>query len=374
MMTLGYVLFSFFISLADGAYNDIINKFIKERTGHIQIHRLGYLETPRLNQTIKNYPEIISKLITTRNIPYSLRLIGGALAFSKNKSIGVEVIGVIPELESKLTTLKSRVNIGKYFPANHIIIGKRIAELLELNLGNQLILISQGADGSVANDIFHVGGIISSQDESFDDSVVYMPLEMAQDFFSLYNQIHEIALRTHQEPTILAQSLNQLLSKDLKANTWQEVEKDFYRAMQVDRKGDMIGQSIFIVVVVIGVLNTILMSILERNKEFGVLKAIGTRPITIFSLITLETFLMSIISVILGIICALFINGYFSIVGIDFTPFEYGGMRFDKMFTTLNVRCFVLPALTIIGSSIMVSIFPALKAARVFPIEEMRKI
>ena len=105
-----------------------------------------------------------------------MRLIGGALAFSKNKSIGVEVIGVIPELESKLTTLKSRVNIGKYFPANHIIIGKRIAELLELNLGNQLILISQGADGSVANDIFHVGGIISSQDESFDDSVVYIPI------------------------------------------------------------------------------------------------------------------------------------------------------------------------------------------------------
>jgi putative ABC transport system permease protein len=376
MMTLGYVLFSFFISLADGAYNDIIEKFIRERTGNIQIHRQGYLDNPRLNQTIKDYNKIISKHIHPHKLSYSLRVKSGALAFGEKKSMGVEVIGLEPQLESKITTLKDRVNVGEYLSIDQVVIGKKVAEVLKLKLKDQLVLISQAADGSIANDVFMIGGIIrpDSGSESFDDRVVYMPLIMAQHFYALDEKVHEIVLKSKTDERLLAKQLNDALPDGLKASTWQEVEKEFYRAMQVDRKGDLIGRMIFMLVVVIGVLNTILMSILERKKEFAVLKALGTRPNNIFFLITLETLIMAVISVTVGAILALIINGYFSVVGIEFTPFEYGGMRFDKMVATLNMRSFVIPGLTIIGSAVFVSMFPAYMAAKVIPFEAMRKL
>lgn len=376
MMAFGYILFSFFISLGDGAYGNIIDKFIRERTGHFQIHANNYLDNPRLNRSIKDYNKLMEELSQVEDIKaIAPRIHGGALAFGEKKNLGVEIVGVDKLKEPKVTTLAERVNKGEFLTEGAVVVGKKIAKVLELNLGSELVLISQGADGSVANDIFIVGGIIDPEDDSIDDNVVYMTIAQAQQFLFLPGQVHELTIGLVKMNTNkIAQELKSKLPKKLELNSWQVVEKDFYKAMEADRAGDVIGRFIFMIVIAIGVLNTVLMSTLERMREFGVLRAIGTRPNIIFGLITLETGTMAMIGIFIGFFISLVLNYYFSIYGIQMEPFEYGGMKFDKMVAVINLRSFVIPLYTVLFSSLFVSIFPALKAARVIPAKAMREI
>ena len=126
-------------------------------------------------------------------------------------------------------------------------------------------------------------------------------------------------------------------------------------------------------VVAIGVLNAVLMSILERRKEFGVLKAIGTKPIQLFQLITIETLIIGVISIVIGVCLSFGVNTYFSIYGIELEePIKYGGMVFKEMKAIVDMDGFLTPAWVILLTSIIVSIYPAYKAAQTVPVEAMR--
>lgn len=373
MMSFGYVLFSFFIAMADGAYSNIINQFINARTGEIQIHKGDYLDNPKLYKTISKYKKIGKKLESLGYVQGNTpRIHGGALAFHENKTIGAVVWGVDFEAESKLTTLKKRITIGSIpFGGRGIIIGKKIAKVLKMKLNDELILISSGADGSIANDKFIVKGIISPKEGSQDDFMVYMSLESAQDFYSMWGQVHSIMVRTSEKLDTFKQ-LN--LGNDLTISSWKEVEADFYKAMLADKKGDQISRYLIMLLVAIGVLNTVLMSIMERTKEFGVLKAIGTKPILLFELIVLETIMIACLSIGFGIIVAYGVNTYFSIKGISFEkPIEYGGMVFSNMRAVVDLHVFTSPIGIVFITAILVSLYPAYKAAKIIPVEAMRE-
>lgn len=371
MMTFGFVLFSFFIALGDGAYSNIINQFINARTGEIQIHKLDYLENPKLYKTIPKYNKKIQELESMEGVKgVAPRIHGGALSFHKNKTVGTVVWGVDFDKERALTTLKNRISLGS-LPTDfgQVVIGKKIAKVLKLNLDDELILISSGADGSIANDKYIVKGIISPKEAGQDDFMVYMNLESAQDFFSMWGQVHSLMVRTTES---IEDFKTKEIGNKLTISSWKEVEADFYKAMLADKKGDAIGKLIIMLVVAIGVLNAVLMSILERQKEFGVLKAIGTKPFQLFQLITLETLFIAIISIGFGSIIAFFVNTYFSIHGIEFSePIEYGGMVFDKIQAIVDLHVFIFPSCVILLTAVLVSLYPAYKAAKTIPVEAM---
>jgi putative ABC transport system permease protein len=373
MMTFGYVLFSFFIALGDGAYSNIINQFINARTGEYQVHKGDYLEHPKLYKTISHYKKTIQKIEAKSEVKgVAPRIHGGALAFNQNKTVGATVWGVDFNKEAKLTTLPKRITSGE-LPKSYgeVIIGKKVAKVLGLKLDEELILISSGADGSIANDKYIVKGIIAPEEGGQDDFMVYMSLDSAQEFFSMWGQVHSLMIRTNLK---LEEMRKISLGEDLTLSSWKEVEADFYKAMLADKKGDEIGRYIIMFLVAIGVLNTVLMSILERTKEFGVLKAIGTRPLMIFNLIILETVFIALISIVFGIVIAYGVNSYFALYGISFEkPIEYGGMVFDTMRAVVDLHVFISPIGTVLISAILVSLYPAYKAARVIPVEAMHE-
>ena len=130
---------------------------------------------------------------------------------------------------------------------------------------------------------------------------------------------------------------------------------------------------VIILVVAVGVLNTVLMTVLERTREYGVLRAIGTGPQQIFGLVLIEVFIMAIISIILAIGLSYAVNYSLSIHGLAMpTPFTYGGIEFRKMYTEINARSFYIPALCVVFSAMLVAIFPATKAAHTAPARAMR--
>ena len=164
-----------------------------------------------------------------------------------------------------------------------------------------------------------------------------------------------------------------LADSALAAAPWQVIERPFYQAMQADLEGMWLSLGIIMVIVAIGVLNTVLMAILERTRKFGVLRALGTRPRTVFKMIVLETACLAALSIVPGLAISLLINYVLSVQGIPLPmAIEYGGVSFDRMLGSLSPRVFWIPTLVVFATALAVSLIPALRAARITPIKAMR--
>lgn len=382
MMAGGCALFSISFGMVDGSYGLLINMFTRDHTGHIQIHEKGYLDKPSIYKIIRNAKAIGERL---KEIPYveswAPRVYTPALAFAGTKTSGVEVMGIDPDREAQTTRLKYKVKQGHFLSeegTNNIIIGERLARVLKVGLGDKIALIGQGVDGSIANDLFTVTGITGEKEASYGGNMCYMNINDARSFLSMREGAHEIAIvLTDQSKTARTIPLiKKLLDDDtLDVEPWQVVEEQFYRAMQADIKGNWITMLIFMIIIAIGILNTVLMVILERTTEFGVMRAIGTRPSQIFRLIVFETTYLSFLSIIVGTLLGIAANWLLSIYGITLSnPVDWGGFLFDTITSKVTPRSIINPMVMIVITAILVSIPPAIRAARIQPVKAMRSV
>ncbi|HDP95234.1 MAG TPA: ABC transporter permease [Candidatus Aminicenantes bacterium] len=376
----GFVLAAFFIGFPDGSYNHIIDAFTRTRLGHIQIHHHEYLETPSLYRTVDNPGRLGDILDKTEEIEnWTPRLYSAGLAAAKEKSAGVRIIGVHPQQEHRTTGFGNRIVEGKSFSsstAKETIIGKGLAKLLHAGIGNDIVIISQAADGSIANERYGVVGILDSGNEVDDRSAFYLPLNEAQELLVLGERVHEIAMVVTKLGRVGAITRNlrtRIGSSEIQVAPWQEFAESFYKAMKADQEGMWIMLLVIVLVVAVGILNTVLMSVLERQREYGMLRAVGTRPGQIVRLVLAEVMILAAFCIAAGTLAGLLINHVFSLKGIRFADaFTYGGMAFETIRTEINLRSFTIPTATVLLSALLVSLIPALKAAHTDPARSMR--
>lgn len=375
-MTGGYMLFAFSFSLLEGSYGNLIDIFTLDSTGHIQIHKDNYLDRPKIYKTLRERDALESALAARQDVAsYTPRVYSPALAYAGDKTSPAEVIGVDPAMEPTVSRLLEKVTEGDYFQQHpdaegyfQTMVGKGLAINLGLEIGDELVLISQGADGSIANDIYLVSAIIGSR-TSFDRMAVYLPLVAAQQFLSLGSDVHEYALLVNnkRENEDIAASLQAELP-DVTVSPWQVVEATFYRTMQSDKQGNHVMMVLIIFIVFVGVLNTVLMSVLERTREFGVLRAIGCRPARLIVLIVLETLMLASVSIALGLVLVTPVIIWFTEVGMLIPePIEMSGMVFQHMKGEFSLRVFLIPMGFILGTALLIAIPPGLRAARILP-------
>ena len=376
----GVALAAFSIGWADGTYNNIINLFTKGWLGHIQIYYKDYLDKPSIYKMIENYKQIGEKISKIKGVEnWTPRIFSAGLASLKEKTSGVRIIGIDPRKEDQTTGFHKKIVKGNYFKdglKNQVLLGKGLANILHAKIGDKIVLVSQGADGSIANDFFNIVGFVSTDDEMYDRNSFYIPLKDTQEFLSLDNSVHEIAVTVKNVKKVkeISKKIVKILhNSEFSVSPWQEFAKDFYKAMKADKGGMWISLFVIILVVAVGVLNTVLMAVLERLREYGLLKALGTRPEDIILLILYETNIIAVFSIIMGSLIALAVNYYFSIHGIELSQsFTYGGMNFTKMITEINLRSFTIPAVTVLLTASIVGFFPALKAAKTDPVKSLR--
>jgi putative ABC transport system permease protein len=376
----GFALSSLSIGWADGTYNRIIEMFTRNRLGHIQIHAKGYLDKPSLYRSIKDYQAVGRRIEKIKDVEdWAPRVYSAGLASVGDKSAGVQIVGIDPDRETRATHFDRKIVHGKNFSpsASHeVILGKNLAQTLQAKTGDELVIVSQGADGSIADDLYKVVGVIESGDATLDRVSLYLHLKDAQELLVLGKQVQEIAVIAYKLNQVkkLTQRIRQALDDfDLEILPWQEFARSFYTAMQADKEGSWIMLFIVILVVAIGVLNTVLMTVLERTREYGLMRAIGTRPVQVFKLVVYEVTLMAIIGILLGIALSLPVNYLLSRHGIPMPrSFTYGGMEFTHYYSEVNAPSIYMPAITVIFSAILVSLFPALKAAKVAPARALR--
>lgn len=376
----GLVLAAISIGLAEGSYNNVIRLFTGLKLGHVQVHAADYLDRPSLYKTIDNYLAVGKMIDSLEGTAFwAPRLYSAGLASVGEKTIGVRIIGIDPVREQRATRFDKKVIDGRNFseePAPEALLGKGLAAVLTASPGDSVVIVSSAADGSIANDIYEVVGIIESGDELDDRSAFYLQLEVAQELLVLDQRVHEIAVIAEELDDVAGiteQIRERLDGTDLTAAPWQEFAKSFYRAMQVDKRGNYVSLAVIILIVAVGVLNSVLMTVLERTREYGVLRAMGTRPYQILRLVLYEVAAMAIISVVVGTAVSVPVNHLLSIYGIPM-PFSYtyGGVEFSRLYCEVNMASVLIPIATVVTAAMLVSAFPAVKAARVAPARAMR--
>lgn len=375
----GFTLASISIAWSDGTYSFVIDMFTRTQLGHIQIHGSGYLDKPTLYNTITDYETLGQSIDDYDGVDsWTPRLFAAGLASVGLKSTAIRIIGIDPAREIATTRFDNKIIEGRMFGSGdrlEVILGKGLAVTLRAEVGSELVIVTQGADGSIANDLYYVAGLLESGDPISDQTSLYLRLNDAQELMVLYDRVHEIAIvidELDDVETITAGLSEAIHRPNLTVEPWQEFARTFYDAMQADRRGMWIMLFIIVLIVSIGVLNTVLMTVLERTREYGVLRAIGVRPLQIVRMVAYEVAVMAISSIVIGFVLSFGVNYWLSIEGVSFGTFSYGGVEFTKMYSTINLRSYIVPAITVFSSAVLISLFPAIKAARTMPAKAMR--
>ena len=376
----GYMLFVFSISLLEGSWSNVVDIFTLDQTGHVQIHKDDYAKRPKIYKTIADNAAVETLLNGHSEVSgWAPRAYSPALAYGGDKTSVAQIMGIDVTLEPTVTRIKQKVSEGTYFDDQpdadgyfKAMIGRGLANKLNLAVNDEIVLISAGADGSIANDVFVISAIVGNA-ASFDRFGVFLPLAVAQEFLAIGGDVHEYALlsRDKHDNERLAKDLQAVLPM-LKVSPWQEIETTFYRTMQSDKQGNYFTMGLIVFIVFIGVLNTVLMSVLERTKEFGVLKSIGCRPSELVKLIFIETVMLATASILVGLVLIVPVIMWFTEVGLKLDlAVDMGGVVFDTMKGDFSAYVILMPMGFMLATAAVISLPPGLRAARILPREAM---
>jgi putative ABC transport system permease protein len=387
-ITFASVLLVFMLSFQFGSYETMINTSVKISTGHLQIQAEKYLKKKSIRFVIPDPGKITAIL---NHIPevaaYTLRGQAFSLISSEDRTYGTVVTGIDPQREATVSRMKELIRKGNFLTAhdvNQAVVGRLLAKNLRVTIGNELTLLGQGRDGSIAATVVQVKGIFSSGIDEFDRSVMLIPLSTFQEIFSMGDAVHEVVVITKSlsdvsrtKAKIQAAIAGLESDKSLTTIDWQELMPGLRQAIEMDLVSGLIFYGLLIIVVAFSILNTFLMAIFERKKEFGVMMAIGTTPRRLTKVLLIESLSMTLIGIIIGIILGIGITYYFQIHGIDFASGSELLSQFGitgRMYPKLSLLSISIGPFMVLFFTFIAALYPALKVRRLRPVEAMTAI
>ena len=388
-LTLGAMIFSnilliFSISLQFGSYTMMIDNSLQSFSGHLQIQHPRYLDEPGMRYTL---PEVIESARLLRAElgldSISARATGFALASSTERSYGLQIVGVDAEHEPLVSTLPGLVRQGRYLQpggSDEIVIGAVLARNLKVAPGDELTFIGSGFDDSFAAGVVRVVGIFDSGISDIDRGMAQVNLEYFQQVFSMNDRGHSIVVRATQfdDAERLISEISEIgvfAGQEVSLRPWDELQPGLKQAIQADMTSAWFMYMVLIVLVAFSVLNTQLMSVLERTREFGTMLALGLKPSRLARLVMQETALMTAIGFGLGIAGGFLLTGYLSHAGFSYPGMAEMAEKFylpDRMYPELSAVSLTLgPAVVALGS-LLASVYPASRLFRLTPVDAMR--
>ncbi|MDY6951814.1 MAG: FtsX-like permease family protein [Thermodesulfobacteriota bacterium] len=380
------LLLVFMLSWQFGSYDTMINSAVSIHTGHLQVQAKGYNDKRSIRMVVPDPAHVTQILDDTPAVAaYTVRANGFSLVSSKERTYGAVVTGIDPEREAAVSTLKTLVRQGDYLAPGDIdqaLVGKLLAKNLQVDLGDELVVLGQGRDGSIAATTVKVKGIFSSGQDALDRSTIHIPLHYFQDVYAMYGAAHEVVVMGNSlgsVPDIERHVAAAMKGKDKTANLvaldWKELMPGLIQAIKVDLVSGFIFYIILIVVVAFSILNTFLMAIFERTKEFGVLMAMGTTSARLTKILLIESATMTLVGIALGIVAGIVVTWYFQIHGIVISGAseimrQYGLP--ERMFPRLSLLSVSIGPAVVLVITVLTALYPAFKVRRLRPVEAMR--
>jgi ABC-type lipoprotein release transport system permease subunit len=372
-------------ALMRGIAVGMVKNGIATLTGHIQIHHKGYRDDPAIEKSMTNSRVVEQALREKlpRGAQWTRRVRVNAIANNARHSSGVTMVGIDPQAEALVSFIGTAISKGHYLgsdDSNGIIVGEALLEKFETRIGRKLVLMSQDTAQEIASRAFRIVGVFRAEMESTEKQFVFVTRSAAQKMLKLGNGISEIAILLPQgyENIDVYQKLKAALPPDqFEIHSWREL-LPFQTAYLRILDGFMWFWFLVVFVAMgFGIVNTTLMAVFERMREFGLMKALGMKPWWILREVLVESFLLLICGLIVGNVLGFLSIYALSGSGIDLSALaagaEYAGMS-RIIYPAIAAKDVMVANLTVLLLGLLVSLYPAIKASRFTPVEALAHI
>jgi putative ABC transport system permease protein len=374
---LGAILFIW--GFIDGAHLQLKENFTGLFMGHLQIHGLGFEKTMAVNRAIRDPLPLQSVLEVHGEIKaFSQRVRSFAFFRTTQNSLGGLLVGIDPFQEVKVSKIARSIQKGRFLrpgERSHIVLGYLLAENLQVKLGEEVLIMAQEDQGTVKTATFQVIGLIKTGIEEMDRGLGLISLADSQKLLGLGRAITDVVVRVRDLSRLndLVQSLKkELAHRDLEIMPWSELSPLLQQWIDFDEAFGYVFLLIVLVVVVAGILNTILMSLLERTREFGVMLALGTKGYQLAFMVGVESMLLGLMGLSIGITLGLCSVGIGSYAGIPLgTKVKEAMASFfisDVVYPVVEWNHILSNAFMVLVSCLLISLYPAWKVSRIKPV------
>ena len=358
------------------------NEAINYDISNIQVHHPEFKTDYDIKFTIPEHEQKIQDLLNQEGVVAvtSRSIVNGMIA-SPKKATGIQIRGVDKVQEANVTHLDSLIVDGAYFDGikrNPIVIGAKLAETLHVKVRSKVVLTFNDLNGNITSAAFRVAGIVKSASLNINERSAFVLKKDINKLLGIGSQVHEIAAITGEaiEEVPIVAAYKEIYPDD-KVEDWREV------APEMALMQDMYGQTIYVLMVIIltalifGIVNTMLMAVLERFKELGMLMAVGMNKFRVFAMILVETISLAIISAPLGLLAGYLTMSYYRGVGLDLTNYSEGLEAFgygSMLYPYIAPDTYVVITIGVMITAFIASLYPAWKAVKLKPVEALHKI
>ena len=369
-------------ALMRGMADSMVNNQIATLTGHLKIFAPAYHRDPVIQNCMPEPQAALGAL--AKDLPpgalWAPRIRVGAIANNARHSAGVTLVGIDPPREARVSFIGQAVRQGKYLAPDDelgILVGQALLDEFETKLGHKLVLMSQSAKGEVASRAFRIQGVYRAEMEAVEKSFVFVTLPAARKMLGLPQALSELSVMLPSgaaAPALAKRLAGELDSKRFKVASWQELLPAITAYLQVFDSSMSIWYLVVFVAMGFGMVNTTLMAVFERMREFGLLRALGVTPFKIAKWVLAESWCLLLLGVAAGDLLAILSLAALGPEGLEFSSFSQG-VQFAGMSRVVHPQLLLSDIiqcnLVVIALGMLVNAWPALKAARITPVQAL---
>ncbi len=393
-MITGAILLMFSLTFGDGSHEQLIEASVRMGSGHITVQMPEFHENRRIDERLSAEVRtevervLLGPEFTEHVTVVTPQFAIDGLASSSAGARPVRIMGVDPITESKFTLLDEKVIKGRYLePQDEMVayVGTALLGSLKLDIDSRFVLTAQDVEGEITSQLVRVVGVFRTGIPAVDESLIHIPLSTVSTWFQIGDDVTNLSvlLDSSMSAGPLARMLKRELTvielADLEVMDWQRANPQLASLLKIDDFGNYLFNGILFTIIALGIVNAVLISVLQRYREFGLLQALGLTPRQVGGLVLIEGFILTAVSTIVGIALGLFITCFFWGDGLDLSAlfgdeeWEFSGVVMDPvlipLFRPIRIIQGILFILTI---GTLASLHPAYKASRIGMTEAMK--
>lgn len=368
------------VSFINSFSDSMIRNAINNDYGHFQLHHPDFIQEPEARFNIPSGEKITTSLKGNPEVKaFSSRMVLNGMIASPRASAGAQIYGIIPAEETKVTQLNTLLEEGNYFDQkqqNAILISQKTAGKLKVKIRSKIVLTFQDLEGNVVAGAFRIQGIFNSPSPRLNENAVYIRKSDLAALLGTDTLTHEISILL-QNPETLGETTKKLKQQwpEIDVKSWNELAPELQLIQQQSSLSMVFLLAILMIALAFGIVNTMLMAVLERERELGMLMAVGMNRRRIFGMILTETLFLSVVGGPVGCALGFAVVHWLGMNGVDLSAYAQGLQQYGyntRLYPYLLPQTYFIMAGSVMLTALLAAIYPAFKAVRLNPAEAMR--
>jgi ABC-type lipoprotein release transport system permease subunit len=376
----------FFIAIGEGVYAQLIDQVVRMQAGHITMENPGYRDAPAVDLWIKAPEALRSHIERLPQVERTkLIIMGQGIARSGSGDVSATLMGIEPSVELDTSPLVRHIVDGRYLndhDGSWVVIGSELAKRLKLEVGKKMVLTTNDVAGNLVDELCRVRGIFKTGSMVIDGYFIQAPIDFARRLFGLpeegATQLGVVLRIPQAQESVLQKTRLMVAEQNIAVLPWQQVIPEIASYIKLDKGSNLIFQAILVFLILFTIFNTILMSVLEREREFAVLLALGTKPIQLRLQILMESVYLGLIGCVLGLLVGGLAAWAAQVWGIDLRSLLEEGFTISgfavsaKMHARVTIGLLLGTAGLVFGATLILSLIPMRRATRFSIVDQLR--